>query len=597
MRISDEFKYKVIDVTDIVQLIGRYTRLTKKGARYFGLCPFPEHSEKTPSFSVEPGKQLYYCFGCHKGGNAIDFVMEMFKYSYPEAIEFLAQQANLPMEFEKYDAQSESRYTQRKMIYELNRQAGNYYYKNLVHNKKALSYLYERNISVNAIKEFGLGLSCGGDELCRFLLNKGINKEDILTANLARNTNGRLYDYFRNRIMFPILDVTNNIVGFGGRVTDDTLPKYLNSPENVAFYKNSTLYNLNKAKNALNENAPLIVVEGYMDVISLYDKGVKNVCATLGTALGERHAKLLKRYTENVVLCYDGDKAGRTSAVRGSQILKNEALSVKVLVLPEKHDPDSYIREYGRKAFEKCVSEATYTTDFIINELEGKFDLNDVEQRKKFLYEACDEVSNMNDEIKWDHYAKLLSEKTSVAFSTVKRLIVKLSKKDTTKANTNPYKNGENILNDEIAIDPQREASEKMQTAVLKFVMNGYLNYRVFLKCGGDESLFSGEYSLLFHEIEELYAIDEKVDIFQKIIYNNKVTHSAGQVGACEEEITPDEICVYVSKLKEDMYEAMLTGLKKKMQMQNVKGTENEAMLLKEYSYIKTKLLELKSEA
>lgn len=599
MRISDEFKYKVIDATDIVQLIGRYTRLTKKGARYSGLCPFPDHSEKTPSFSVEPSKQLYYCFGCHKGGNVINFVMEMFKYSYPEAVEFLAKQANLPMEFDRYDAKEESRYTQRKIIYELNRQAGNFYYKNLIRNKKSLEYLYDRGITASAVKEFGLGLSSGGDELYRYLSSLKFKREDMLAANLVRTTDGRTYDYFRNRIMFPILDVANNIVGFGGRVMDNTQPKYLNSPENVAFYKNSTLYNLNKAKIVLKDDVPLIVVEGYMDVISLYDKGVKNVCATLGTALGERHAKMIKRYSENVVLCYDGDKAGRTSALRGADILENASLGVKVLVLPVEHDPDSFIREYGREEFEKKVAEASYTTDFIINEAAAKYDMGDIEQRKKFLYEACAGVAKIHDEIKWDHYAKILSEISSAQLATVKGIIMKTAKGGGETERSDNYRSVQTTEKEDsnLVLDPQQEMSERMQTAVLKFIMGGYDRYKLFLKAGGDSSLFGGEYEPLFRETEELYALDDKVDIFQKILYNNKVTHSAAKVGACEYEIEPAEIGGYVTKLKEDMYDAMLKSLKKKMQMHNIKGTEDEALLLKEYSYIKTKLLELKAEA
>lgn len=593
-RFTQDFINKVIDHSDIFTIVSRYTRLTKKGGRYFGLCPFPDHNEKTASFSVVPDKGFYYCFGCEKGGNVISFVMEMNRFTFFEAVEYLANEANLELEYEEgFDFKDSGRYTQKKVIYEINRQAGNFFYKNLVKDETALKYLKDRGVSYNAIKTFGLGLSPKEGGLYKYLIKCGFKKEDIMAANLIKENDRGVYEYFRDRIMFPILDVTDNIVGFGGRIMGKGEPKYLNSPENSVFYKGSTLYNLNKAKASLQTN-PVIMVEGYMDVISLYDKGIKSVCATLGTALGEKHAKLIKRYTNNVVLCYDGDNAGINAAIRGSGILENEGLSVKVLVLNDNHDPDSYIREYGVKEFVARVGEAKYAMDFKLDQLKKNYDLKDIQHRSMFAAEACGLVAEVNDQIKWDHYSKKIASLVDIDIATIKNMIINKSAENKDKQDKLP--NYENTQEQSMFAQTPKVLSQRDKTelAVLKYISRGYEQYAYFVDCGGG-NYFGGQNSVLYAEIERLYTENNFVDINKNLLYNNMLAESAALLNSLQNEIKDSEIPYYVNALLINLYSDRLKSIKRQIDDENT-NLSDKAQLLAEHAYIKEKLMEIKNE-
>lgn len=580
---TQDFINKVIDSSDIVRIVSRHTTLTRKGQRYWGLCPFPDHNEKTPSFSVKP-EGFYYCFGCEKGGNVVSFVMEMNHLTFPEAIEFLANEANIPLEYDTSRGGSQEKHSSKKTIYEINRNAANYYYTNLMKNPAALKYLSDRGISPTAIKAFGLGYSLPEGGLYAHLKGLGFGKEDILEASLVRENSGRVYDYFRGRIMYPILDVNNNIVGFGGRVMDKSEPKYLNSPENSVFYKRSMLYNLNRAKSALSSN-PMIIVEGYMDVISLYDKGIKTVCATLGTALGEKHASIIKRYTENVILCYDGDSPGRKAALRGSSILENEGLNVKVLILPDDHDPDSYIRAYGTKAFIDRVGEAKYATDFKLDELFLKYDVSDINARARLLSEAAETVAEVRDEVKWDYYAQQLSQRTDTPLSTVRNLIY--TKGGRTAGGTAAVSTASSQAPEKTSPPVSRK-----ELTMLRYIMDSRDNYARFLEAGGG-NFFTGEMGALYEEMERLYARGHD-DIEKELTYNSELVRAAALLSTVEADIPAEDVARYVNSLVADIYSEKLRQIRK--QIDDVNSTQDKTLLIQEQRYLKQKLIELKSE-
>ncbi len=597
-RFKQGFREKILDNADIMAYISRYTRLAKKGGRYFGLCPFPDHNENTGSFSVVPEKGFFYCFGCHKGGNIIDFVMEMNRLTYGEALELLAREMNITPEYEEGARGSADSYTAKKVIFEMNRAAGNFFFKNLVKNKEALDYLKNRGVTTDAISDFALGLSPSDNGLSRYLQSAGYKKKDIEAANLARENERGLYDFFRGRIMFPIQDISGEVVGFGGRImtTSDKGPKYLNSPESDVFLKRSMLYNLNRAKDALKDRAvPIIMVEGYMDVISLYEHGIKAVCATLGTALGEKHARLIKRYTDSVILCYDGDAPGRNAAVRGCGILSEAGLSAKVMSLPGDHDPDSYVREYGAEEFMKIAAEAMYAEDFKIKELKRKYDLSDIQSRSSFLTEACEVVALVKDEIKWDYYARKLAALTDSEISSVKRRIVEMSRQP---LNEKSYVHREDSSKKEPFTLTVQMTNE---LAVLKYIAQSYRNYLNYLNAGG-ANLFDGDNAVLYEEISQMYEKNNNVDINRKIMYNDILAKNATLINFIDKDIKDSEVPFYVNALSINVLNARLKSLKK--QIDNLKenefGTQNETEcqreLLTEYAYLKQKLMELKME-
>lgn len=581
---------RVIENSDIVKIVSRHTSLTQKGGRFWGLCPFPDHNEKTASFSVKPDDGFYYCFGCEKGGNVVSFVMELNHFTFVEAIEYLAEEAGIPLEYEASSAgwqkKEKDSYASKKTLYEINRQAANWYYSNLMKNKAALKYLTDRGITSRAVKTFGLGYSPRYGGLFEYLTKQGFKKEDIIEASLARENDSGVYDYFRDRIMYPILDVNGNIVGFGGRVMDKKEPKYLNSPENSIFLKRSMLYNLNRAKDSLKNQSPVIIVEGYMDVISLYDKGIKAVCATLGTALGEKHAKIIKRFTDNVILCYDGDAPGRNAAVRGSVILENEGLSVKVLILPGDHDPDSYIREFGTEEFIKRVAEAGFATDFRLDELRSKYDLSDLNERARFLSEACAAVAEVRDEVKWDHYSRRLASWTGTDTETVRGLIYAAAGKSGLKEGDAVKAAAAAVY----AVSPSKANSAELN--VLSYIASDPSHYANYLECGGG-NFFTGTCSALYSEIERIYSADPGANVMKKLLMSEQFAESAAMMSATDSDIASEDLQTYVNALVSSMYTERLREIKR--QIESDIPDADKMALLQEQTFLKKKLNDLKA--
>ena len=401
MAIPEQFVDELVSRTDIVDLVGSYVRLNKKGNNYWGLCPF--HSEKTASFSVSPDKQIYYCFGCHKGGGAINFIMEMENLSFVDAVRNLAQRAGLQVPESDYD---KGRKEKRERLLEMNKEAARYFHSQLYapQGKQALDYLRRRGLSQVTLTNFGLGFAPDSwDGLLNALAEKGYDKKLVLEGGLAvSNDKGRIYDRFRNRVMFPIIDVRGSVIGFGGRVMDDSKPKYLNSPEGPVYNKSRNLFALNIAKKT--KEGRIILTEGYMDTIALHQAGFDCAVASLGTALTADHAQLLSRYTKEAVIAYDGDGAGVAAAQRAIPLLEKAGLKVKVLQMRGAKDPDEFIKTYGRDAFAKLLDESTNHIEYRLEKINAKYDLSDDAQRIEFLREATGLVASLSSAVEREVY-------------------------------------------------------------------------------------------------------------------------------------------------------------------------------------------------
>ena len=417
MPLPERFLDELLARTDLVDLVSESVRLTKKGNSWWGCCPF--HSEKTPSFHVVPDRQLYKCFGCGKGGGAISFVMELENLPFRDAVAVLAQRAGMQMPEMGGSPGARER---RERILAINKQAARAFHRwlNSPEGAEGLVYLQCRGLSRRTLTNFGLGFAPDGwESLIRELSGQGYDKRDLLDAGLAvSNKDGRIYDRFRNRVMFPIIDVRGNVIGFGGRVMDDSTPKYLNSPDTPVYNKSRNVFALNIAKTA--KAGRVILTEGYMDTISLHQAGFDSAVASLGTALTEEHGQLLSRYFKEAVIAYDGDGAGVAAAQRAIPILEKAGLKVKVLRMQGAKDPDEFIKAYGREAFARLLDQSENQVDYRLAQLQKKFDLSDDSQKVAFLQEAAQLVSALHSAVEREIYGGHAAQTAGVAPDAMK---------------------------------------------------------------------------------------------------------------------------------------------------------------------------------
>lgn len=437
MSIPDSFLDELNGRLSIVDVVSAYVPLTKRGANYWGLCPF--HHEKTPSFSVNESKQIFHCFGCGKGGGAIRFVMEMDSLPFPEAVRKLASQAGMEVPEESPgDGKWRER---RRRVLELNREAARFYRAMLTDRRgeAVASYIRDkRRISPKFSARFGLGAAPDAwDSLILAMREKGYDKADLIDAGLAvAGKGGGVYDKYRNRLMLPVIDVRGDVIGFTSRVMDDSTPKYLNTPETAIFKKRSILYGLNYAKNTKRPN--FILVEGNIDVITMHQAGFDNTVATMGTALTEEHIRLLERYTKELVLCYDNDAAGEDATQRAIALLKGSELGVKVLRLPQKQlpdgtlgkqDADDYIKNCGPGAFEALMNESSNSAEYRLSAIQGKFDLRRDDQRAQYLIAAAEMLAGLASPVEREVYAGRCAEAAGVSKDAVLQEVNLLRKK------------------------------------------------------------------------------------------------------------------------------------------------------------------------
>ncbi len=425
MRYPEEVIEEVRMRNDIVDVISGYVKLQRKGSNYFGLCPF--HNEKSPSFSVSPGKQMYYCFGCGAGGNVITFIMEYENYSFTEALNLLAERAGVALPKQEYSPEARAQEDLKKNLLEINKLAANYFYYQLKHpqGKAGYDYLKNRQLTDDTIRHFGLGFANKtSDDLYRFLKDKGYPDSLLKETGLVTIEERGAHDKFWNRVMFPILDVNNRVIGFGGRVMGDGTPKYLNSPETRLFDKSRNLFGLNYARTSREKY--MLICEGYMDVIAMHQAGFTNSVASLGTAFTSQHASLLKRYTDQVVLTYDSDGAGVKAALRAIPILKDVGMSVKVMNMRPYKDPDEFIKNLGADAFRQRIEEAKNSFLFEIDVLKGQYDMEDPEQKTRFYQETARKLLEFPEALERDNYIQAVSREHFIPYEDLKRLVNQL---------------------------------------------------------------------------------------------------------------------------------------------------------------------------
>ena len=411
MRYSDDIIEEVRQKNDIVDVVSQYVKLTRKGSSYFGLCPF--HNEKTPSFSVTPGKQMYYCFGCGAGGNVFNFIMEYENYTFGEALKHLADRAGVELPKIEYSREVREKAQERAELLEINKQAAQYFYYQLRTEKGAQGYQYltGRGLSEETMRKFGLGYSDKfGGGLYQFLKSKGYGDDRLRESGLF-NVDERhgMYDKFWNRVIFPIMDVNNRVIGFGGRVMGDGKPKYLNSPETKIFDKSRNLYGLNVARTTRRKY--LILCEGYMDVISMHQAGFTNAVASLGTALTSGHASLLKRYTQEVLLLYDSDEAGVRAALRAIPILREAGVNSRVVNLRPYKDPDEFIKNLGAEAFEERLEQASDSFMFRVSIAESEFPMEEPQGQNRFFERCAEMLLELKDELERNLYIEAIVKK------------------------------------------------------------------------------------------------------------------------------------------------------------------------------------------
>lgn len=421
---SEEQIEEVRSRSDIVSVIGRYVRLKRAGSGYTGLCPF--HNEKTPSFHVNPARQMYKCFGCGVGGNVLTFVMEYENLTFPEAMEMLAQEAGIELPKQELTAQQKQQESLRQTLLEINKKAARYYFALLKspRGKPGYDYLTGRGLSDETILHFGLGYAGqGGGELYQYMKKEGYSDSVLKETGLFKMDERGAYDKFWNRVMFPIMDANNRVIGFGGRVMGDAKPKYLNSPETKIFDKSRNLFGLNYAKRGKRSN--MILCEGYMDVIALHQAGFTNAVASLGTAFTEQQANLIRRYTDEVLLTYDSDGAGIKAAMRAIPMLRRSGITGKVIHMEPYKDPDEFIKNLGAEEFEKRMEEAQNSFFFEIEVIKKNYSMSDPEQKTKFIHEIARKLLVFEDKIQRDNYLEAVAARYNIKTEDLRQLVVR----------------------------------------------------------------------------------------------------------------------------------------------------------------------------
>ncbi|MDY5211536.1 DNA primase [Intestinibacter sp.] len=485
---------------DIVDVISDYMQLKSSGSNYTGLCPF--HSEKTGSFMVSKSKQIYKCFGCNAGGDVISFVMRYENVDFMEAVKILAKRCGITLE-RNISEEEKQKIQEINKFREIHTEAARFYFANLLGTKNpGYEYLKKRGLSDKIIKKFGLGYSLNSwNSLMNYLLAKGYDKTDLVKCGLVthKTETNKYFDRFRNRVMFPIFNYNGKVIGFGGRVLDDSLPKYLNSPETLVFNKRLNLYGLNISKKSIKDDT-LILVEGYMDLISLYQNNIENVVATLGTALTIEQARLIRKFAKNVIISYDSDQAGQNATLRAIDILLQADIKVKILNLKDCKDPDDFIKKYGFEGYKKAIEESDYYIKYKIDILKKKYNLNNDSHKMSFVEESTFMLKKLKSPIEKDLYAKYLSDLTNISIESIRASVGIKVNRNYNKKNTNAHKKIEQM-------SKIQDGYLKVEAKFIKLLMeNKDLRNSVLEGITSDEFLF-----------------DETKEIFNYIIKNREL--------------------------------------------------------------------------
>ena len=428
VRYSDELIEEIRTNNDIVDVISKYVTLKRSGRNFFGLCPF--HKEKSPSFAVSPDKQIFHCFGCGAGGNVIHFISKIEGLDFKDTLELLANRANIELPTLE-NSEDDKTARLKSKVYEINKIAAEFYHENLYKptSKMAQEYIKKRKLDNRTLKAFLIGYAGNFNELYLLLKQKGFTEEEMLASSLVKRTdNGGYMDSFRKRLMFPIQDVRERVIAFGGRVLDDSKPKYINSPENIVYSKGRNLFGLNVAKK--HDTKRIIIVEGYMDAISLYQRGITNVVASLGTAMTESQGRLLRRHSEQVILGYDADGAGQAAILRGMEILQNLGCDIRVLQIEGAKDPDEYVLKYGPERFQRCVDNSISLVEFKVKVLLKELNIENTNDKIKFLNEIAKILSKITNQIEREIYVDKIAREYKISKEAIYAEINKLIYKD-----------------------------------------------------------------------------------------------------------------------------------------------------------------------
>ena len=550
--ISDDMINQIKENSDIVDIIGEYVDLKKAGSSFKGLCPF--HNEKTPSFTVDRKKQLFHCFGCGAGGDVVSFIMQKEGLSYPDSLKYLAQKAGINLVFNESPGMSEKR----KRLYEINKDIMMYFYKNLLTNKAPQDYLIKRGLRSNIVNTFMLGFAKDSwDDLLNFARSNDIKEEDLLELGLiAKSKNGNYYDKYRNRLIFPIIDTYGRIIGFGGRAIDNTMPKYLNSPESEVFKKRFNLYGLNIFKKQ--NKRDLILVEGYMDVIALNNNGIDIAVASLGTAFTVDQAKLAKRYADNIYICYDSDSAGIKATKRAIEIFREAEIGVNIIELGQGLDPDDFVKKYGKEAFEKKMDEAldeyNYAYEQILN---GYSEANENEKLEKLNLFIGFLAS-----IKQDLTREIFINKVSSLFEIDKQTLKGAISKYNNKHHQEKI-NKDNFTEPNIVIEEKITNISAHELEILRLIFNQLEDYKE-----------NADYF-------DKHLINPKALNFRDFLINkevNKFDKTDGDYRYMLDYVMDDKNPIVVSELKDkiNLYERLQKRKNLKGRSINSKGRDNE---------------------
>ena len=471
VRYSDELIEEIRTNKDIVDVISKYVTLKRSGRNFFGLCPF--HKEKSPSFAVSPDKQIFHCFGCGAGGNVIHFISKIEGLDFKDTLELLANRANIELPTLE-NSEDDKTARLKSKVYEINKIAAEFYHENLYKptSKMAQEYIKKRKLDNRTLKAFLIGYAGNFNELYLLLKQKGFTEEEMLASSLVKRTdNGGYMDSFRKRLMFPIQDVRERVIAFGGRVLDDSKPKYINSPENIVYSKGRNLFGLNVAKK--HDTKRIIIVEGYMDAISLYQRGITNVVASLGTAMTESQGRLLRRHSEQVILGYDADGAGQAAILRGMEILQNLGCDIRVLQIEGAKDPDEYVLKYGPERFQRCVDNSISLVEFKVKVLLKELNIENTNDKIKFLNEIAKILSKITNQIEREIYVDKIAREYKISKEAIYAEINKLIYKD----NQGSKKLEKKVITMELKEESKTNISEstlKKEKLVIYLLINEY---------------------------------------------------------------------------------------------------------------------------
>ena len=589
--INDNVLDEIRDRADIVDLIGEYVDLKRSGSNYMGLCPF--HSEKTPSFSVSPSKSIFKCFGCGVGGDVITFVMKRENLSFPEAVEFLAEKYNVRLEVYK-DENKEAR-EKRNRLYEINREAGLHFLKNYEASQKTQLYLKNRMLSDKTIRSYGIGYSKDSwTDLYDHLTKMGYREDELLELNLiSKSKNGNYIDRFRDRVMFPIINRNNRIIGFGARAFGDAKPKYLNSRETPIFHKGSNVFNINIISRESSRER-IILVEGYMDVISLYNSGINYSVASLGTSLTIDQANIIKKMARDIYICYDSDSAGINATSRAIDIFLQASVKPKIIEIEGGLDPDDFIKKYGVEGFENKIKSAISYIEFKIKKLKENFNLEDSEGLSNFTIESAKILSSIKNPIERDIFVKDFSRKYNISYTAIENYINYLNRnklKETKREKFKVKKNTNVVKSNKARAQEELLSYSLLDNDIYKYIKN---KIEVFY-------FTNAMTRAVFEEIPRLYEEEMEVRDFLSLLESNRLIDKEfvrNILSIINDIHVNDKIVDELINTIEGNY---LRDRKNKIleNIEKLQGEENKNLLLealKELQEINLKLNELKEE-